>query len=285
MMGSFKMMLRNPVFLREVRVRMRGWKAPALVTLYVGVLAALATLIYVAAIRSSGRGAFAPEVGEIIYTVLALAQLGLLIFSVPGLTAGAIAGERERQTLDLLLVTHMNPLAVVLGKLGSAVGFSLLLMIASLPVYGLLFLFGGFPLSRLALTAVIYLVTVLLLGSVGLYFSAVFKRTQAAVVAAYGTSFGVILFSPILALFVFEVFDRGTKPLAIWLGLAYINPVFALAAAMGGEFGQMNNLFRSLLTTPEAQRAIWWKFCLTAAILIGLFIWRTVRKIAPLKQR
>ncbi|MFZ5824351.1 MAG: ABC transporter permease [Bacillota bacterium] len=285
-MSVLRMILRNPVLMREARVRMRGWRAPALISLYVGLLGGLALLIFGAYVHDQGPTGFAPELGAIIYTVLAVAQLGLLILAAPGLTAGAISGERERQTLDLLMVTHMTPFQVVIGKLLAAVGFALLLMFASLPIYGLLFLFGGFSLYRLALTALIYLVTVLLLGSVGLYFSAVFKRTQAAVVASYGVTIGTIVFSPLLAIFVYEAF-RGPNwsPPAWGLILAYINPLFGLAAAVGEPLAEINRLFHRILQTPEAREAIWWKYCLTALTLIVLLLWRTTRRIMPLKTK
>jgi len=277
---------RNPVLRREARVRMRGWRAPALVTAYVGLLSSVAALIFYAFSRTEGPAAFAPELASIIFIALALVQLGLLVLAAPGLTAGAISGERERQTLDLLLVTHMSPFQVVIGKLGAAVGFALLLMFASLPVYGLLFLFGGFSLYRLFLTALIYVVTVLLLGSLGLYFSAVFKRTQAAVVTSYALAIGTMIASPILAIFVYQVFNLGPNWQAPTWGLilAYINPLFGLAAAAGPPMNEMLELFGPILKTPELQEAIWWKFCLTALAIMALLVWRTTVKITPLKN-
>lgn len=285
-MTVLRMIFRNPVLMREARVRMRGWRAPALITLYVGLLGALAVLIFGVFVRTEGPTGFAPELGSMIYMVLAVAQLGLLVLAAPGLTAGAISGERERQTLDLLMVTRMTSFQVVIGKLLAAVGFALLLMFASLPIYGLLFLFGGFSLYRLGLTILVYLVTVLLLGSVGLYFSAVFKRTQAAVVASYGLAIGTIIASPILALFIYQVFRGPQNPPPAWgVILAYINPLFGLAAAVGQPLSEMNGLFSRILTTPAARDAIWWKYCLTALAMIALLLWRTTQKIMPLKRR
>ncbi len=285
-MQALRMILRNPVLLREARVRMRGWRAPALITAYTGLLSAIAALIFYVAVRNDGPGVFAPEVASIIFIVLAVVQLGLLVLAAPGLTAGAISGERERQTLDLLLITHMSPIQVVIGKLGAAVGFALLLMFASLPVYGLLFLFGGFSMYRLFLTAVIYLVTVLLLGSLGLYFSAVFKRTQAAVVASYGLAIGAMIASPVLAVLVYQVFNRGPNWQAPEWGVifAYINPLFGLAAAAGRPMNELIDLFNPILDTPALREAVWWKFCLTALALMALLIWRTTIRITPLKK-
>lgn len=286
-MSGLKLVFRNPVFLREARVRMRGWRAPGLITLYLALLVGAVLLVLAAFFEARGSLVFSPELGVVTFSALSLTQLGLLILAAPGLTAGAISGEREKQTLDLLLVTRMTPAQVVIGKLLAAVGFALLMMVASLPIYGILYLFGGVSYYRLGLIAIVYVVTVLLLGSVGLYFSAVFKRTQAAVVAAYSLTIGWIASSPILAGFTYHVFNRGpgdTPP--VWgLVFAYLNPVFGLSAAAGDPLLEATRLFSPILKTDAALEAIWWKFCLWAIAVMALLLWRTTVLIQPLKKR
>jgi ABC-type transport system involved in multi-copper enzyme maturation permease subunit len=274
----------NPVLARESRVRMRGWKAPALITLYVAVLGFVSWFI-IAVTGMSGR-AFAPELGGVIFATLGFTQFALLLFSAPGLTAGAIAGEREKQTLDLLLITRLSPFQVVIGKLEAAVAFTLLLMFASLPVYSLLFLLGGISLAHLAMTVTVWVVTVLFLGALGLFYSSVFRRTQAAVIAAYGTAVSLIIGSFILSLLMIEVFNRppGKTPVSV-AALAYINPVFGLAAAMGGPLGEITGLYSRVLATPAAQQAIWWKYSLFALFATVLLVAMTARRIRPYQEK
>lgn len=274
----------NPVLARESRVRMRGWKAPALITLYVGVLGFFAWFI-VAVTRMSGQ-TFAPRLGGELFSLLGFAQFGLLIFSAPGLTAGAIAGEREKQTLDLLLITRLSPVQVVLGKLEAAVAFTLLLMFASLPVYSLLFLLGGISLLNLLLTVVVYVVTVLFLGSVGLFFSSIFKRTQAAVIAAYGSVAGLIIGAFMASLFILEIFNRPPAKPPAWAAIfGYINPIFGLAAGMGGPSADLTSLYSRVLTTPDAQHAIWWKYCIFALVMTAVLVYATSRRIRPFREK
>jgi len=64
---------------------------------------------------------------------------------VPGLTSGAISGERERQTLDVLLVTPLSPGEIVVSKLLATSAFITLLVVATLPLYILAFSYGGSP--------------------------------------------------------------------------------------------------------------------------------------------
>jgi ABC-type transport system involved in multi-copper enzyme maturation permease subunit len=275
----------NPVLARESRVRMRGWRAPALISLYVGLMGLAVTAILLVASYNRGN-TFAPEMGSVIYSVLVVVQFVLLIFSAPGLTAGAISGEREKQTLDLLLLTRMTPLQVVTGKLGAAVSFSLLLMVASLPVYSILFLLGGVSLSRLAMTVAVYVVTVLLLGAIGVYYSALFKRTQAAVVAAYGTAVALMAFPLIASVLIFEVFNRPPDVPPAWTVIfGIVNPIMGLVAAAGGMLGQITSLYGRVLETPAAREALWWQYCLAGLVMAAVLVWMTARKIRPMKDK
>lgn len=274
----------NPVLARESRVRMRGWKAPALISLYVALLGLVSWLILLVAYNSGP--VFAPELGGVIFGFLGFAQFFLLIFSAPGLTAGAISGEREKQTLDLLLITRMSPLQVVVGKLGAAVAFTLLLMLASLPVYGLLFLVGGTALSNLLRVVIVYLVTVFLLGAIGVYFSALFRRTQAAVVAAYGVTLGLMIVPFLLTLLAFEIFNRPPDgPPFMGVLLAYVNPIMGLAAGMGEPVAEITRLYSRVLTTPEARMTIWWKYSLFAMGATAVLTWLTARRIRPYREK
>lgn len=274
----------NPVLARESKVRMRGWRAPALLTLYVGLLGLVVWgIVFVV---SQQGGGFAPQMGGEIFGFLATVQFALLCFSAPGLTAGAISGERERQTLDLLLLTRMTPWQVVTGKLGAANGFVLLMMVASLPVYSILFLMGGISLLRIFLTTLVYAVTVLLLGAVGLYFSALFRRTQAAVVAAYGVTLGGMVGLFAASVFTNQVLYRmpGEVPPGWTVIFAWLNPIFGYGAAAGGSVGDITRIYQKLLTTPAAREAIWWKYSLVALGLTVLLLWLTARRIRPLKK-
>ncbi|MBK8024641.1 MAG: hypothetical protein IPK19_25260 [Chloroflexi bacterium] len=54
-------------------------------------------------------------------------ELILILFIAPAFTAGAITGERERQTYDLLQTTLLSKATFVIGKLESALGYIVLL--------------------------------------------------------------------------------------------------------------------------------------------------------------
>ena len=52
-----------------------------------------------------------------LYLFVAVLEFVMLVFIMPAITAGSISGERERQTLDLMLSTKMTPMQIVMGKL------------------------------------------------------------------------------------------------------------------------------------------------------------------------
>ena len=52
-----------------------------------------------------------------------LMMVVLVLFFVPGLAAGAIAGERERQTLATLQVTLLRPRSILVGKIAAALAY------------------------------------------------------------------------------------------------------------------------------------------------------------------
>ena len=65
------------------------------------------------------------------------------MFIVPAVTASSISGERERQTLDLMLTTRMSAGQIVGGKLLSALSTLLLLILSSFPAVAMVFVYGG----------------------------------------------------------------------------------------------------------------------------------------------
>ena len=113
----------NPVVLKELRGRMRGARAFVVLTIYLALLGAFASLIYVAVSESSTRTSGQANVGEIGRTLfggIVAIEMLLVSFIAPAFTAGSISGEREHQTYDLLRTTLLPSRALVLGKLLSS---------------------------------------------------------------------------------------------------------------------------------------------------------------------
>ena len=226
-----QIMFRNlAVLARELRTRMRGRRAAVVITIYLLLLSALGGMMLywqLQELRSGLNPVMAASVGQLLFGTLSQVQLFLVIFIVPGLTGPAIAGERDRQTLELLLSTQVSALWIVLGKLLASLSYVFLLMVASLPLFSLVFLFGGVSPGQVALAFVISLVSALTLGAIGVFLSVLIRRGAAATVIAYAVTFIFLIGTPLLTVFLSLATDDS--PLLV-LPLA-LNPLAALASA------------------------------------------------------
>ena len=184
---------------KELRGRMRGRRAFAILTLYLVLLAIFSWGIYeyqrdAVSVGQNAFGGFgvAPvalsaQIGQALFTGLLLVETVLVAVLAPAFTTGAISLEREKQTLDLLVTTPLSPLGLVIGKLGSALAYVFLLIFASLPMAAVVFLFGGVGPDDLLRAYVLLVCFAIGFGAIGLFISAVVKRTQVATVLTYLT--------------------------------------------------------------------------------------------------
>lgn len=236
----------NPVLARELKDRLRGRRAWITITAYLVLLAGIVFLVYKSA---SGSGfspngdVFAPPsptrfatVGRTIFEWLIMFMLLLVLFLVPGLTSGAVAGERERQTLVPLQVTLLRPWQILIGKLGASFAFLALLVVATTPLLSIAYLIGGVSIGNVLRGVAVVLFTGLVLACTTLFCSAFFRRVQAATVAAYG----VVL---MLTLGTFLIWgaasmldrSRGTDPSNPPAELLLLNPLFTAADVLGED--------------------------------------------------
>lgn len=228
----------NPVLARELTQRMRGRQAWLVLVGYLALLAVVLRLVY-AAVGSSSTFSGSPDVlaaattGRAIFHWLLFFMLGLVCFIVPGVTAGAVAGERERQTLVSLQVTLLRPRAIVLGKLGASLAYVLLLVVATLPLVGVSFVLGGVGLGEVAAGMGMVVATAMVLACLALACSALFHRTQGATVFAYGLTAGLVVGTLVLYGAVAAVdLGRSGGPSPAVLAL---NPFIATADAVRGH--------------------------------------------------
>jgi hypothetical protein len=190
----------NPVMLKELRGRMRGMRAFIVMSVYLGLMSGFTALLYLvyASASSANSSAAAGEIGRILFMGIVGIELLLIIFIAPAFTAGAITGERERQTYDLLNTTLLATPSFVIGKLESALGYILLLLLAAIPLQSIAFLFGGVSEIELILAFVILAVAAVTLGTVGIYYSSSLQRTLTASVRSYSATLVVTFGVPIV---------------------------------------------------------------------------------------
>ena len=203
-------LVNNPIIIKEMRGRMRNWRSIVMLTAYIILLAGFVGMIYLSfrASGSSGPNISARrELGRSIFFTIYILQLLVVCFASPSLTAGAISSERERQTFDLLRTTLLKANFLVFGKLSAAISFMILLMIAALPLQSIAFLFGGISGSKLIVGTVILLLTTVLFGTIGIFFSSFVARTRVATALSQVTVMLLVFGLPVILLFLTILFD------------------------------------------------------------------------------
>jgi ABC-type transport system involved in multi-copper enzyme maturation permease subunit len=223
---------------KELRGRMRGRRAFVVLTIYLTLIAGVAWMIETIAERNmannfGGSTYASAQIGQTIFGALLLLETIIVIVLAPSFTAGAISLEREKQTIDLLVTTPISSLSIVLGKLFSALVYLFLVIVASVPLTALVFVYGGASPEDLVKGYLVLMVTAFGLGSVGVFCSSLARRTQPATVITYAlvllVTFGTVLvwvFSSSLGT-QSSVISSGPQPAD---GSSAVNPVVATPA-------------------------------------------------------
>jgi len=124
-------------------------------------------------------------IGTILYTTLLLIQFVLVLFVTPAFTTTMINGEKERQTFDMLLCSRLSPAALIGGKLLSGLINALLLIASSIPLFSLVFFFGGISPLQAFEALVIFAATALFLATFGIFCSSLVSRPAVSTALAY----------------------------------------------------------------------------------------------------
>ncbi len=241
-MNPIAVALWNPIVAKEYRSRMRTWRSPVAMTVYILLLGGLGWAIF-SSMTFSARNSFntgqAANYGQGLFLYLVLFQMVLLAFITPALTAGAISSERERQTIDLLFVTKLPSFSILWGKLLASMSFVLLLLLLSVPIFSLVFLFGGIELDQLAAAFLVTAVSALTLGIIGIACSTAFRRTLPATVSAYGAAFILLAGSLLFGLLFPTDIDPNATTAPAPPAVTYLSPILPLLTI--GTNGPINN--------------------------------------------
>jgi ABC-2 type transport system permease protein len=189
----------NPMIDKELRGRMRSGRSMLIFTIYLGLIALFSCLFYwIVSAGSAANVSYDQHVGrDLLNGIVAFVTL-LVLFLAPAFTAGTISGERERQTFDLLMTTLLKPRSIVLGKMGAALAYLVLLILAVVPLESLAFMIGGVAPEEIAVSLVVLLFTALLYGSIGIFWSSIMRSTIAATVLAYASVLFLLMGLPFL---------------------------------------------------------------------------------------
>lgn len=295
----------NPVYKRETMVSARSFKLPLILLVFNGILALVALLnMYstLAQVRLTAEIQYSSFLD--LYVFVAVLEFIMLIFIMPALTAGGISGERERQTLELMLTTRMSPAEIVLGKMMASLSTMSLMIISSFPILAMVFVYGGVTLNDIVVLLLCYVASALFVGSLGICCSAIFRKSTLSTVVSYGLmalvvigTYGVNLFAVYMNRMHADAYlasvgqSAGFGNSGGFLYLLLMNPTSTFVATMmrlagtgvdraeyavAGWFGdrEMNVVFQN------------WVECsiMIQLLLAMVFVWIAIRAISPRRK-
>ncbi|MGI9146606.1 MAG: ABC transporter permease subunit [Chloroflexota bacterium] len=187
----------------------------------------------------------------------------------PAVSASAFAEERERGTLDLLLLQGPGPARIVLGKVLAALLFSLLLLSVGVPFFAPAWSFGGVQADQVIALITILCTATLLFCALGVFFGTLLHGALQASLFAQGAALFLVFGTLGLHLAFAVLGGNDTFRPLLWL-----NPFLALLSAGGAATDAFARgspaAFRTVLSLPPQS---WAPGLLLPAWVIGSVLW------------
>lgn len=244
----------NPILSFSATRRMRSFKTLLIAAVYVVVMLAVTLLIMG---RLLGNEATFHSIRNSVtcYQAQMVTQFILILLIAPAMTSGAIAGERERQTLELLLVTNTRSFRIVIGKAMESFAMLALLIVCGFPVMCLTMIAGAVTLPQILIGELFLLLIAFAAVSVGVFSSTLARSTVASGVISYLIllAIGGLTLIPLIMDFPVEVtsvvYDTSSLAalapgdvLKMISPVLLCNPGYALIALLHGQTGMLTSV-------------------------------------------
>lgn len=300
--AKMKNMHWNAVFAKESKLRVRNSKFALTVLFYNLLLISVATLGFVMAFSVSLHESINYSNAIGLYVAMIIIEAIVVMFLVPAYTAGSIAGEREKQTLEILLTTTLKPKQIVWGKLMSSISMVLLLIVSTLPTISIIFTIGGVSMWDLLSFVLVVFVFTVLIGSIGVWASVMVKSTVRATVTTYA---GIALLCVLSEAFIGIVYivkmiiyaslhsrqvRSYTPDVSLFLILLLINPACTMIELLTNQFA--NESFMEQMMSEVGQYwpgfivDHWVLLSLIAQMALAIFMMHSAAKhLDPLRKQ
>ncbi len=215
----------NPVLQRELLTNLRANRAFVLMLVYQMALASVLLVAYPSGQRVdlSTDSSAARQLVDFFF----LGQYVLASLMAPTFAAGAISGEKERKTYEMLLASPLRPWAIVIGKMVASLTHLAVLIIASLPIIMLALPLGGVSIYEVLGAYLWLMISIILFGSIGLACSCGFRRTSSSLVVSYLI---ILPFVILGAIFWRGLESSGTARL--WIATFFLPPLYLSISAL-----------------------------------------------------
>ncbi len=227
--------LTGPIFDKELRVSSRRRRNYVLRFVYIGLLTVFLTMVWLEEVYYSGSSVYRisrmAKTGQMIISFIAWLQFCITQFAAVIMLSTSISDEIYNRTLGLLMTTPITSFQVVMGKLLSKLLQLILLLAISLPLLAIVRVFGGVPWGYVISSLCITLTTIILVGSVSLFFSIFTRRPYKVIIIAVilgGIFFGLL---PLLAIMLWHTMDLRSiiSEKTLFFAISTLNPYFTMA--------------------------------------------------------
>ncbi|RLT13904.1 MAG: hypothetical protein DWI25_06135 [Planctomycetota bacterium] len=145
-------MFLGAVFEREIAFAPRSQGLFLARAIYCGLLLAIIATCWlvVTGSQSITTAGDTARFGATLMRILAPLQLALAMLAAALTSAVAVSSEKDRRTLELLLISRLSDFELVIGKLAASLVRVSLLLFSALPIFAIAALFGGVTGGQLA---------------------------------------------------------------------------------------------------------------------------------------
>lgn len=226
----------NPIL---VRVVYAGGRRPLHFWIRLGYLVTIAAIVVIGVLALQSGVRSLTELAKNasrVFEIVAQAQVLFVCILAPVFAAGAITQEKDSRTFSILLSTPLSNGQIVLGSLLSRLYFVFVLLLAGIPLFCTMMVYGGVTGAEIGWSIAIAAATALLTGTVAITIS----------VIRIGTGRTIFTFYLGIALYLIAVYALGQwarlippeSPAAPVTGerlswFAGFHPFLALAAVLG----------------------------------------------------
>jgi len=235
----------NPVLRKDLLGLLRLRRVAAIQVLFIAVLGVLVLATW----PQQGMITLAVRGQDSLLLGLLLGQLALLALCVPGIASVSITSEREQGTLEMLYASRLSAAQIIFGKVCSAVGYPLLLLVSGLPFMALLNCRGDLELRTLLQAYAVLLVSALLLVAVPLAISALTRQSATSLVISYA----VVLFicGGVLVPAAIMLASQGGTTALVLHYLRSISPIAAVLSLVRPQLSDYGGRPRSIDPTTS----------------------------------
>ena len=175
----------NPIVKKDMLISSRNAKLTVAITLINSLFAIIVAVLFL----SNSTSQYQTYYTEVLrlFPILAICESAVISLVMPIITATSVSGERERQTLEIMLTTPVRPVSIVAGKLLSAMLTTLIYVVASLPFLAIAFVFGGLSWATLIKYVGVIIFLDIYIGSFGIFYSCIKKTSVSAAIATIAT--------------------------------------------------------------------------------------------------